>query len=369
MSKIVLKVRNKSYENWEAIHVGKSLLQIAGEFGFSTTDIFGYDPEKWDIKLGDPCTVEVDDQLLITGYIEDMPISYDKETHTIQIAGRDKTGNLVDCSYIETPNEWKRQSIFSIISSLCEPFDISVVVNVTVTDEVTVEIPTFKADEGETVYELISRLCRHKAILPVCYGDGYLTLTRAGASYDVSDNLELGVNIKSGMLDWSDRERFSKYIVKGQDVVTDDSGWDSGIVSRYGEATDQTLVRKKQYRPLIIFSERATNDKECEDRAKWEASVRAGQSRKVEYEVQGWVQRNGIVWPLNSLVTVKDKALGIDGPMLISALEFNVDNMTGTVTKLTVVPKETFTLIEEAIKIGDEEKSPFVPRSVYPGIQ
>ena len=159
--------------------------------------------------------------------------------------------------------------------------------------------------------------------------------------------------------------------MKGQDVATEDAFWDSGVVNRYGEAIDQVLVNKEQYRPLIIFSERATNDKECEDRAKWEASVRAGQSRKVEYEVQGWTQKNGMVWPLNSLVTVKDRILGIDGPMLISALDFSVDNTTGTVTKITVVHKDTFTLMEEPlIGISDEEKEPFfVPRGVYPGTQ
>jgi len=180
MSKIILKVKEKEYSGWESAHVGKSLLQISGSFDFTATGIFGHVPEKWDIKLGDSCTVEIDDQVLITGYIEDMPISYDKETHTIQVAGRDKTGNLVDCSYIETPNVWEKESVFNIISTLCDPFEINVVVNITVTDEVTAEIPKFKADEGETVYEMISRLCRHKAILPVSYGDGYLTLTRAG---------------------------------------------------------------------------------------------------------------------------------------------------------------------------------------------
>jgi prophage tail gpP-like protein len=346
MSEISLTVNGVKYSGWEAVNVNKSLLQLAGSFGFSTTNIFPYKPEQFTIRMGDECTVEVDDQVLITGYVEDIPISYDKEAHTIQVAGRDVTGDLVDCSYIEEPTEWLNQSIENIIKAICDPFDIEVVVDDSVATEAAAEIKKFTIDQGQTALELIARVCMHKAILPVCYGDGKLTLTRAGTER-TDDNMELGVNIKTGLTDQSNRERFSQYIVKAQDVVTAALPWDTGVVNRHGEATDNVIER---YRPLIILAEEPKNDKESEQRAWWEARVRAGQSRKVEYQVQGWTQRNGKVWPLNSLVTVKDSFLGIDGTMLISALDFNVDNTTGTVTTISVVPKGTFELLEQAIE-------------------
>jgi prophage tail gpP-like protein len=347
MSKIVLKVNDKAYGGWEAMHVGKSILQIAGEFGFATTNVFPYKPSQWDIRMGDECTVEVDGQTLITGHVEEMHIAYDKETHTIQVSGRDVTGDLVDCCFVEKPNDWHNKSILELIKTFCDPFHIDVDYDPGLESELAVEIPHVKVDQGETVLEMISRVCMHRAILPVSYGNGKLTLTRAGTER-ANDRLELGVNILSGLFDQSNMDRFSRYIVIGDDVVTIEKMWSTAKSS--GEATDAELEAKGLYRPLMIISERTVNIKECEERAQWEASVRAGQSRKIQYTVQGWTQSNGEVWPLNSLVRIKDDSLGIDGTRLISALEFNVDNAGGTTTKLILVPKDTFKLMEVPVK-------------------
>ncbi len=363
MSDIILKVSNKSYRNWESVYVGKSLMQLAGSFGFSTANIHGnivsdvglsqtsYKPEHWAIRQGNPCTVEIDGQVLITGYVEEMPMSYDKEAHTIQVSGRDRTGDLVDCSYIETPNKWKRQSIENIVKTLCDPFDIEVVVDTSVISEAAVEINDFAVEQGASILDDISRVCMHKAILPVCYGDGKLTLTRAGTN-KTKDNLELGVNILSAVYEQSDLERFSKYVVKGQGVATSFFDFGADMDSRHGEALDDVIDR---YRPLIIIADGDVTDKDCEKRAAWESRVRAGQSRKIEYTVQGWTQSNGIAWPLNSLVTVRDKFFGIDGPRLISGLEFSIDPMSGTTTRISVVPKDTFSLREVPITAEDTE--------------
>ena len=356
MSEVTLKVRNTSYSGWETVNVSKSLLQLAGSFSFSATNLLAYKPEQFSIQLGDPCTVEIDGQLLITGYIDEMPISYDSETHTIQVTGRDKTGDLVDCSYVETPNEWKDQSIENIVKILCASgdstkFDISVVVDDSVASEAAVEVD-FAVEQSATVLDEISRLCMSKAILPVTYGDGKLTLTRGGANEKAKDNLELGANIKAGIIDQSNLERFSRYIVKGQDTVTKKKSWASTKVDPSAEATDEVIDR---YRPLIILPDRSMDIKKCEERALWESRVRAGQSRKIEYTVQGWTQSNGKVWPLNSLVRIKDKFFGGDDTRLISGLEFSTNNTSGTVTRITVVPKNTFDLIEVPIKEEDTE--------------
>ncbi len=98
--KIVLKVGGKVYSGWTEVHVSQSLDQLTGTFSFSITNPYPDIPSGWSIKLGGYCVVEINDQVVISGYIDDMPIDYDATSHTIQISGRDRTADLVDCTFV-----------------------------------------------------------------------------------------------------------------------------------------------------------------------------------------------------------------------------------------------------------------------------
>ena len=348
-NKIILKVSGNEFENWTSVFVQKSLYQMVGSFGLTAANIFSGDFKKWDIAIGDECQVIIDDQIIITGYIDDIPITYDDQNHNIQFNGRDKTSDLVDCSFViegeDQKNEWIGQKIIRIIEDLANAFGIAVLVDSSVEERVNEKLPnegSFKANEGDTVFDLIFKLCEMKAILPISYGDGWLHLTEAG-SEKANDMLELGKNIKSGVINQSNRDRFSRYIVKGIGKKNTENTEEEATRAK-GEHEDDVISR---YRPLVILSELGgvTNDW-CRDRAKWEAVNRAGVSRSIEYEVQGWTQSNGIVWPLNALVFVEDKFLEItaDESWLIAAVDFILDEEGGTITNLTLVHPDAFKL-------------------------
>ena len=265
-NEIILKIRGKSFKGWTSVVVEKSLYQMAGAFGLGATDIYPGDAERWDLAMGDECQVEIDGQVVVTGYVEDIPIDYDASSHNIQIGGRDKTGDLVDCSFIMKKNEWKSRKVIDIIKALCSPYGIEVVVHnsiaqkasqranqalfpvITKTDE---KEDSVKVEEGDTVFEAISKICKVHAILPVSYGDGKLTLTQAGTS-QAYDSLELGKNVKLGSLDQSNRDRYQTYICKAQSAGFD---WmtTADFVSPKGQITDDVIMR---YRPLVILLEK-----------------------------------------------------------------------------------------------------------------
>lgn len=343
LNEITLKVRGKEFKGWTSVQVEKSLMNVAGAFGLAATDIYPGNAKKWGLAMGDECSVEINGQTIVTGYIEDIPITYDASNHNIQIGGRDKTGDLVDCSFVETAREWKNQTISKIITELCSPFGVSVVVDNSVASEAATKIETFKADEGETVFEMISRLCKVKAFLPVSYGDGKLTLTRTGTT-NANDTLELGRNVLSASLDQSNKDRFRTYIVKAQGIGGDDISLLSQVtaVKNSKEVVDNVILR---YRPIVLFLEKSGNDGKCLDRAKWERNIRAGKSRLLEYQVQGWTQSNGDVWPLNALVRVKDTFLELDTTMLIAAVSFKIDQ-SGTITTLRLADPGAFEMVE-----------------------
>ena len=336
---IVLNVGGKRYDGWTSVQVEKSLFSLSGAFGIAGTDIFPGDFKKWEFSLGDPCKVEINGQTIINGYIEDIPITYDALGHNLQIGGRDKTADLIDCSFIEADQEWIGRSVFRIMDALCSPFGITVYVDDSVATEASQEPrDSFKAQMGMTIFEMFKPMLDDKAILPVSYADGKLTLTRAGTQ-KAHDRLELGKNIKSGSINQSIRDRFGTYLVLGQGVGNDDK--DFGVyVGPEGVYTDEVITR---YRPTIIIPDtKIEGPGECKKRAQWEESNRAGQSISVEYVVQGWTQSNGEVWPLNALVQVKDSFLGLNEEMLIAATSNTVDNDSGKITTLTLIDPKAF---------------------------
>jgi len=346
---VTLKVKGQVFRGWTSVMIEKSMYQMTGSFGLATTDLYPGEAKKWNVVLGDECVVEINGQKVVTGYVEDILIDYDADTHNIQFGGRDKTGDLVDCSFDGKAKEWKGLSVKEIIKRLCNPFDIDIVVDDSVSVEANAIWPgTLKANEGDTVFDLITNVCRMKSILPISYSDGKLTLTQAGTKYRANDTLEPGKNILKGNFDQSNKDRFQTYIVKGQGAGEDTKSI-FDFIGSVGRVEDDVISR---YRPIIIFTETKCDSGRCLERAKWEMNKRAGGSRGLEYEIQGWTQSNGKIWPLNAMVQVRDKILGVNESLLISALSFTV-NESGTVTRMKVVHPDTFTVLQTTpVKTG-----------------
>ena len=96
---VILKVGGQAFRGWTSVMIEKSMRQMVGAFGLATTDKFPGEARKWNIGLGDECIVEINEQKVITGHVEDIVIDYDADTHNIQFGGRDKTGDLRDCCF------------------------------------------------------------------------------------------------------------------------------------------------------------------------------------------------------------------------------------------------------------------------------
>jgi len=343
---IALIVKQNKYEGWKEIKVTKSISQLAGAFHFSTTeredDIYA-----WEIRMGDECQVTINDQLVITGYIDEINKSYDGSSHSIEVIGRDKVADLVDCCCIDqddpTKNIWMDQKVKRLIKTLCDPFDIDLVIDGSVASDVERKVDgSFKINEGDTVFDSILRLCGKVAVLPVSIGDGKLLLTRAGSD-KAYDSLELGKNIKSGSALLSDVDRFSKYIVKATDSGEDDFDISYATETK-GEAVDSVMAARR-YRPTVILLNGKAKNNDADKRARWERNTRAGHSRQYNYQIQGLVQSNGDVWRINQLLKVKDSKLGVDKELLISELGFSAGE-EGSNVDMTVMDKNSFDILE-----------------------
>jgi prophage tail gpP-like protein len=339
-SEILLKVNGRVFTGWTDVQIEKSLMAVSGSFSLGATDVYPGAIKSLKISLGDACKVTVNNQIVIDGYIDEINVDYTDTSHNLQISGRDKTADLVDCSFTADVNEWKKQPISTVIPKLCEEVNVSVAIDSSVTTEVAEKLGTIKANEFDNISDLIKNICKVHGILMTTYGDGKLVLTRAG-SERATDVLQLGSNVKSGQITQSNRDRFSTYIAKGQGVGSDNILDANNNSSLSGTATDPLITRN---RPRVIFLEKAgQGEADYIKRAKWEARIQAGLSRSLSYKLQDWVQSNGKIWPLNALVQVKDSFLGIHSTLLISKIIFSL-NDSGRLTQLDLVHPDMFAI-------------------------
>jgi len=330
-----LKVDGMLYGGWKDVRIQRSIEQIAGQFSLSVTERWSGQDTVRPILPGTECQVLIDSTPVITGYVDDVQISYDNGSHSVSISGRDKTGDLVDCS---TPVG------FSLVGStlpraaqvLCTPYGIGVSTDVDAGGQFTALV----GNPGDSVFTTLSAGAKVRAVLLMSDGNGGLLITRASTKR-IPAMLLLGDNVLTCSASFSHKDRFSTYMVIGQAAAKDAPVFGAPSSQLSGQATDAFI---KRHRPLVIAAADLDGLNDAFTSAKWERNVRFGRSQQMQYTVQGWTYDKDNIWPINRMVVVKDEHLGIDANRLITAVSFVLDD-GGMRTEITVMPREAFELI------------------------
>jgi prophage tail gpP-like protein len=334
---LILKCNGYTHEGWEDVRVTRSMETLAGGFQITYYDKWGTQEESRTIYTGDACEVIMYGQTIITGYVDTASINYDGSSHTLSITGRDKTGDLVDCSAIYQTGQFNNQKIEAILSSLCKPFGIKV----TTASSTGASIQKFNINPGETVHEVIERLCKLQGLLCIADKKGNLTLIRGG-EYQNGGRLIEGVNILSGSVESDFKDRFSQITVKGQEQS---SGTNPGLNAYKATASAKDL-EVKRYRPLIVIAEEQASTARCAERASWEVATRCGRSRRFEITVLGWRSEAGKLWDINQKVQIDAPNLGVSETLIISEVTYTSDSQ-GEKTHLTLLRPEAYLQMKE----------------------
>jgi prophage tail gpP-like protein len=335
VTEAILTLNGRSYGGWKSIEINLGIEQISGGFKLHISDRWHGQDAAWPILPGDACTVAIGKTVVITGYVDEANPQYDHQSHGIEITGRDKTGDLVDCSAIYKTGQWHGAGLLKIAQDICSPFGITVRADA----DTGKKFQKFSLQEGESAFEAISRAARMRGILPVSDGTGALVLTRA-ATTRIDVPLIKGKNIESASGCFSHKDRFSKYIVKGQAPGSDIFAQPEHHAQLKATATDDAIGR---YRPLIVYTDPADGST-YRDRAIWERNVRAGRAARVQYTVAGWEYKPGSIWVPNRMVHVQDSYIGVDAELLITSCCYSLDE-SGSKTRLELSRREAFDLI------------------------
>lgn len=334
-----LLVNGKSFEGWKGITVKRSIKAIAGSFDISAIDKWADQQQPWLILPGDTCTVAIDKEVIITGYVDDTKPKFSGSSKDFGISGRDKAGDLVDCSIDFSPGTWSKISLLSLCTKVATLFGIGVTLDPTA-KSANFAFTSWVVNPGESCFETLERAARLRGVLLANDGQGNIVITRAGTSR-AATALVQGQNILSAEATYSFKERFSEYKVKAQgaNFGSADPGETALWARLFGLAKDASV---KRYRPLVIIAEGAATSSICNQRAQWEAAVRTGKSSPITVTVSGWRQGDGSLWKPNQLTTVKAPWLGINLELLITEVTFKSDDSNAKTTQLLLEPASAY---------------------------
>lgn len=356
-NKVTIRFGGKIYGGWKSVKISISMNQIARAFGLSVTDKFPGNLDFHRLRNGDLVQLYIGEDLVCTGYIDEVKVNYNGKQITVDVQGKSKTVDLVECcpvakygvgakkdenawkgvvigkdgqkkevppSAIQTTS-WKNLKTSEIMASLAAPYGIAVHSIGEVGDKLT----NHTVVPGETVKESINRLITKDNLVVMDDEAGDLVIVEPG---DCTDALELGKNILSGEAKYDASKLFSRYVVLGQHSGTDtdfgrSASEDKGIV-------DSELVTRPRLK--VIKDQGQSGKMTCGKRADFERRYNEAQYKKATYTVQGWRQSDGSLWKVNARIFVDDKLLKIDNDLIISNLGFSLTS-AGATTTLTVV--------------------------------
>lgn len=338
--RVTLKVGGLKYDGWTDVQIGLSIKAIAGSFSISFTERWPGQKTVWPIKAGAFCELMIGNETLITGYVDTVDAQYDANSHTLTVTGRDRSGDLVDCTV--DPKTFVSQTYEQIFKALTKPYGIQIVPQVDLSEVVQ----RFVLDSGETVFSVLDRLARAAGVCLVSSGTGDVLVTTAKAATNASNSLVLGQNILTASCRQDFSNLYSTIVVTSQ--ISGESLDQYDVVATQPKAevkrSDRASVdieKLNRYRPLRIIAETQLDANKCLQRAQWEASHREASGFELQVTVQGWRQSDGTLWKPNTLVRVSDHFLRINKTLLVAEVRFSMSS-SGSVTTLLLQPKEAF---------------------------
>ena len=362
-NELTIIVDGMVYGGWEDVRVTRGVERMPSDFDIRLTELYPGQASRVVMQPGQVCVVMLGNDVILNGYVDDYAPSYNATSHEVQITGRGKCEDLVDCAAgFPGPGQigsgqFGNGTVFSNAQVICAPFGIDVNNLVTVPSRT---IPLFNITYGETCYEIIERMARYSAQLAYEGTDGSLILSQVGTTQAASGFQE-GVNVQAGSARYSIRERFSDYFAFtiGTSTLSDVLSPNSLLA---GSVTDPTVTR---FRPMaLITSEMQQNITPAGQadgppqyvaalRANWEKARRYGRSQAVTLTCDSWRDSAGTLWAPNTLAPINLPHLKLTGKTwVISEVSF-MRGESGTTAELTLMPPEAFMPEPVALQMFD----------------
>ena len=341
---LIIKANGQFITAWLGVSIRRAVDQMPSSFSIEATA--KYPGEVRDlIPLNAPLQLIMGGNVVLTGYLERINNEINAEGHRIELVGRGRCCDLVDCSAILNGMQLSGASVGELARRLVQPFagPISVL---TPNGDGDKKDFIFVINLSESPYEILQRVCMFEGLLPYENGDGNLVLARVGTAKHASGFTE-GQNVQAITRFDTRDERFSTYIPQLMSADTL-SRQGAGANNAGTAASDPGIDR---YRPKIIISEQQTAGSFlAQQRALWEALYRIGRSLRIELTCDSWLDSAGTPWTPNMLAPVSMPSIGLNEPeLVITQVTYKRDGRTGTTCNVVLMPKDAISIEPSAL--------------------
>lgn len=340
---VTLRINDTDWSYWQSVEVSHQIDAIAGSFSLELVERWGdghSGVRHLPLAAGQPCEILLGMDQVIRGYIDKVEPSFSATAHGIRVSGRDASADMVDCSALHKPGQWSGLTCAQLAEELGRPFGVQVAAE----GDVGAPIPNFKLEPGEKAFDALDRALKQRECLACPDGAGGLVILRVGQR-EAEGRLKQGENILSASLSCDMSQRYSDYVVQGQQPGNDQRfGLEACAVS--SQCRDTAVLR---YRPLLIKAENSVDAAAARQRAAWEKTVRAARAVTVRVTVQGFRQlgagdeQYGPLWEINSLVEVVIPYLRLCQRLLVSKVTWRRSLSGGSTTELELRDPAAFT--------------------------
>jgi len=341
-NEIYLQVDGKRVFGWTSIEVRTGVEVFPTQFTLGMTEVYPGELAALRVQPGQYCELFAGSKSLARGYVDRYHTGFSGSSHSIQMSGRGKCQDLLDCSAEWPAGQFVNATAYSLAQDLAAAYGKSPdgqplhPINVFCNEdpETLRRLPQLNLILGETPYEVIERVCRYSSLLVYEDFDGDLVLSRTGKDA-MASALQEGINVQAATIEYGADLRYSEYRCFIQSVANGLDGGDGGNL--IGGTHDKGMARnRKRY---IIAEATAGFVDLCIERAVWERNHRNGKSEVIKVTTDTWFDEAGNLWKPNRLVTVYLPSLKMKSPVtwLIGDVVFKKEIETGTTAELTIM--------------------------------
>ena len=324
------------YETWQAVSISRDLREITTQMNLTVAEI-GDLKHGWKslrLKPGDPCTAYLAGQLAASGYVIVRQVAYDANAHGVQFIVQSKVADLLKSTANPSPGQFRNYTLSQIAGAVLKPFGINFSSR-GMAEGADKPFPRVSVHFGETVFELLERLCRMRNLSMIDDENGNIVAMRGPLPEIVAD-LQEGRNILSAQMVWRDDVAFS-----GCKVCTQQPGNDHvwGDAARASAAV-AVNPHYSRYAPLHLVAEEPGDSRDAQMRADHERDANVASMLNVNVTLHGWLRDGTTLW-LNEV----GKSVSLFSPMLfpqeritlgIQAVACSQSDRDGTTTTLTL---------------------------------
>jgi prophage tail gpP-like protein len=332
-SGVSITVGGSIYSGWQDVRITRDIEAGASDFELEVTERWSGQDQPWQIALFSPCTIAFGSATMLTGYIERYEPSYNKDTHTVRIAGRSKTCDVIDCMP-DINGSFNGQTLDAIARAIASPFGVNVIVQC----DVGAAFPQAVMEKTETAHSFLEKLARMRQVLVTDDENGNLVLTQAGLGGTATGSLTEGGNILEAHARLSCSERYQTYNVLGQQGENFDGGEPQDDIQ--GSASDSGCQRARVF---AEHAEVAVNQTLADARAQWRAAHNIARGTEATISTVGWYQDKSktTLWLPNQNVPVVSPMLELDMSLVTGKVTWRF-GAGGHITEMALMPPNAF---------------------------